>query len=96
MKATKKKVVRAPRVPQAKYTVELTMGALKTKATGNDESVFSSLSLPKVTFKCLLKVKNNQNKKVFESHFAPFMAKKLLTNIFVQKFQWKRITGKLS
>lgn len=79
-----------------KYTATIVMGSESTEAQGNDESILSALSLPKVTNKCLLKVTNNDNKKSFEVVYPPYMAKKVLVNDFVQKFQWKRIVGKLS
>jgi hypothetical protein len=83
-------------VTEKRYSATLSMGGLVTTAQGNDESIFSGLVLPKVTYKCLLTVENNDNHNVMEFTLQPYMAKKLLTNPFVQKFQWKRITGKLA
>jgi hypothetical protein len=79
-----------------KYTATIKMGSEITEAQGNDESILGALSLPKVTNKCTLKVTNNDNKKSFEVVYPPYMAKKVLVNDFVQKFQWKRIVGKLA
>ena len=79
-----------------KYTATIKMGDVSTEAQGNDESILSALSLSKVTNKCTLKVTNNDNKKSFEVVYPPYMAKKVLVNDFVQKFQWKRIVGKLA
>lgn len=92
---TRTVTVSIPEVKQ-KYTTTMTMGSVEAIAHGSDEKMFSELMMPKVTGKCLLKVTNNENGKSFETHFAPFMAKKILTNIFVQKFQWKRVAGKIA
>lgn len=78
-----------------KYSATFTMGDLTSTAQGNDETILSEISIPKVTNKCILKVTNNDNKKSFEVVYPPFMAKKILVNEYVQKFQWKRIVGKL-
>jgi len=83
-------------VTDKKYSATITMGSLISTAQGNDESIFSELSLPKVTNKCLLVVENNENHEVFETTFPPFMAKKLFSNSYIQKFQWKRITSKIA
>lgn len=83
-------------ITKKKYSATITMGGLSSTAQGNDETIFSGLSLPKVTYKCHLVVENNDNHKVFETTLAPFMAKKVLINQYVQKFQWKRIAEKLA
>ena len=79
-----------------KYTATITMGSLFAKTQGNDETIFAGLAIPKVTGKCVISVKNNDTSKTFEAVLAPFMAKKILTNTYVQKFQWKRFLGKVS
>jgi len=81
---------------EKKYSATLSMGGLATTSQGNDESIFAGLVLPKVTYKCMLTVENNLNHKVIEVPLQPYMAKKLMINPFVQKFQWKRITGKIA
>lgn len=103
MKTPTKKIVKKPAVkkavintqPIAKYTAVMRMGSLEKTAQGDTELILSKLNIEKVTNKCLLTVTNNLNKKSFECVYPPFMAKKVLGNDFVQKFQWKRITGKL-
>lgn len=79
-----------------KYSATLKMGSLTATAQGNDESILAELSIPKVTYKCTLTVTNNDNKKSFEVVYPPFLAKKVMVNDYVQKFQWKRIVGKLA
>lgn len=99
--ATAKKTTKPESKPEVqakkeKYSATIVMGGVTCTAHGKDESIFSQLNLPKVTYKCLLTVQNNENQKVFEASLAPFMAKKVLTNEYVQKFQWKRITSKIA
>ncbi len=101
MKTPTKKIVKKATVkkavvqPTSRYTAVIRMGTLEKTAQGNDESILSKLEIAKITNKCSLTVTDNLNKKSFECVYPPFMAKKVLGNDFVQKFQWKRITGKL-
>lgn len=85
-----------PQAKRPKYTLSFKMGSLGSVAHGDDVEIFKSLEAEKVTNKCVFTLKNNETGKSFEVVYPPFMARKLIENQYVQKFQWKRLSGKVA